>query len=378
MNDAKPPVEDSAGSAFPWPLSRFERQIPGEQGAVARFINAARQSQAEKARAASDGRVRRAIHAKGHGLVVGNFHVHEPANRDYRAGLFQQRKSYKVLLRPSNGDSAVRADGARDAHGLAMRVVLTEADLRQLGGALLVTPATEQLLGQDFVFMDEPEFFVPNIDSLAELFDVLRETDVWQKLSGAAKLLRKQEDPLRIIALLAKTFTRQLRHPLATTFHSASPYALGDNHVVKYSVEPANPARFAKLPISSEPNYLRTALAESLRDEPIELKFFIHVMSESMVPVGYGSLADIVENATLSWPALGSIKLQVASIELPRQDPTDAASQETAETFRFNPWHSLEAHRPLGSLNRARLSAYPASQRYRSEGAAAKVPNAAE
>ncbi|HET9933271.1 MAG TPA: hypothetical protein VFQ35_21350, partial [Polyangiaceae bacterium] len=176
----------------------------------------------------------------------------------------------------------------------------------------------------------------------------------------------KQEDPLRIIGLLAKTFAQRLKHPLATVFHSASPYGLGDHHAVKYSVEPATPQRFAALSAGSETDYLRDALAESLRDEPIELKVFIHVMSPRMVPLGYRSLAHIVEDATLDWSQLGAIKVHVASIELPQQDATNADSLQTAERFRFNPWHALAAHRPLGSLNRARLSAYRASQSYRS------------
>jgi hypothetical protein len=38
----------------------------------------------------------------------------------------------------------------------------------------------------------------------------------------------------------------------------------------------------------------------------------------------------------------------------------------------------LEAHRPLGSLNRARLSAYRASQRFRAGGPGLGVSDAAQ
>ena len=372
------PETHLASEIFPWPLSRFEQTIAGEQAAVNRFIQTAHETQEQEARASSDGAVRRAVHAKGHGLIAGNFHVHEPANADYRVGLFQKRATYKVLLRPSNGATGVRSDVGRDAHGLAMRVLLSKTDLEQSGLALMVTPETRYPFGHDFVLMDEPSFFVPNIDALAELFAIIREEDPWQKAVNAVSLLSRQDDPLRVIALLAKTFTRRLKHPLATVFHSASPYALGADYVVKYSVEPANPQRFAQLAAPADADSLRSALAASLREEPIELKFFIHALSPRMVPRGHGSLAHVVENATLDWSALGAVKVQVASIELPLQDPTTTESLQAAESFHFNPWHALEAHRPLGSLNRARLSAYRASQRFRSGSPGSGVPDAAQ
>ena len=33
----------------------------------------------------------------------------------------------------------------------------------------------------------------------------------------------------------------------------------------------------------------------------------------------------------------------------------------------FNPWHGLAAHRPIGSIMRARMMAYPRSAQFRGE-----------
>ena len=35
------------------------------------------------------------------------------------------------------------------------------------------------------------------------------------------------------------------------------------------------------------------------------------------------------------------------------------------ENLSFNPWRTLPEHRPLGSINRARLQVYPAISRFR-------------
>jgi len=63
---------------------------------------------------------------------------------------------------------------------------------------------------------------------------------------------------------------------------------------------------------------------------------------------------------------LGAEKVHVANVVIGPQDPTSLERMQLAELARFNPWNALRQHRPVGSLNRARLAAYRASQRYRS------------
>ena len=66
-----------------------------------------------------------------------------------------------------------------------------------------------------------------------------------------------------------------------------------------------------------------------------------------------------VENATVEWPEDESPYQPVARLILP---PQEAFSRERAEVIdenlSFCPAHSLAAHRPLGSIMRARMKAY--------------------
>ena len=72
-----------------------------------------------------------------------------------------------------------------------------------------------------------------------------------------------------------------------------------------------------------------------------------------------------VEDPTLSWNSLADIVVPVAEIEIRGQDFTDPARLCQAENLSFTPWHCLEAHRPLGGLNRLRLQVYRASRSVR-------------
>jgi hypothetical protein len=75
-----------------------------------------------------------------------------------------------------------------------------------------------------------------------------------------------------------------------------------------------------------------------------------------------------VEDATAMWDESKSPYIPVARIEaLPQESWSDEAATSIDRTLTFNPWHGLAAHRPLGSIMRARKVAYPASARFRLE-----------
>ena len=50
--------------------------------------------------------------------------------------------------------------------------------------------------------------------------------------------------------------------------------------------------------------------------------------------------------------------MPVARLRLPAQRFDSDAQLAFADALRYNPWHSLPAHRPLGNSNRARLRMY--------------------
>lgn len=75
-----------------------------------------------------------------------------------------------------------------------------------------------------------------------------------------------------------------------------------------------------------------------------------------------------VEDASAEWGEDESPYQTVARLRFPRQDAfTPERRAHVDEALSFCVSHSLAAHRPLGSINRARLRAYPEMARLRRE-----------
>jgi hypothetical protein len=65
-----------------------------------------------------------------------------------------------------------------------------------------------------------------------------------------------------------------------------------------------------------------------------------------------------IEDATVKWPEHLSPYVPVAQLRLPAQSFDSDAQLGFADGLRYNPWHSLPEHRPLGNSNRARREMY--------------------
>jgi hypothetical protein len=66
-----------------------------------------------------------------------------------------------------------------------------------------------------------------------------------------------------------------------------------------------------------------------------------------------------IEDASVRWPEERSPYLPVARITAPSQVAwSEARSAIVDDRLAFNPWHGLTAHRPIGSIMRARKMAY--------------------
>jgi hypothetical protein len=75
-----------------------------------------------------------------------------------------------------------------------------------------------------------------------------------------------------------------------------------------------------------------------------------------------------VEDAAVVWPEDESPYVTVARITAPAQNTWSAEKQVAVDAgLSFSPWHALAAHRPLGSVMRARKTAYEQSAKFRAE-----------
>ncbi|RZK27887.1 MAG: catalase, partial [Hymenobacter sp.] len=154
-------------------------------------------------------------------------------------------------------------------------------------------------------------------------------------------------------------------HPLAEAYYSQVPLRYG-SYIAKLEVVPVSAAQQAladagvKVDGDKDPNALRTATVGYLREHDAEFEIRIQLCTDlEQMPI---------EDATKEWSEQDSPYLPVARIRLPRQEAYSEARQHYVEGLSFSPAHTLEAHRPLGSIMRARLQAYPAMSQIRRQG----------
>jgi hypothetical protein len=298
--------------------------------------------------------------------MTATFEVADNLDPRYAKGLFANPGTYAAVVRTSNTEDTRRPDSKRDGRGVAIKVLgagrpvdavvhpQPEKRPAPCDDALGVAESSPDAISQDFLLIAHPTFFCDDIRDFA-VFRSLIDVQVPYRWLGAVVLGLK--DPRKALILLG-AFFRRVNHPFEVTYHSMTPYTLGEDTVVKYIVAAEDQKRFSgfRAPAGTD-NALSVTLKDSLAgDTPIVLHLDVHAPPPDQVDV---------EATTRDWDRKAYPPVRVATITIPPQDPTTPARLEQGERTTFNPWNARKEHRPLGSLNRARLAIYRASAEVR-------------
>jgi hypothetical protein len=151
----------------------------------------------------------------------------------------------------------------------------------------------------------------------------------------------------------------KIDNPLYTRYWSMVPYQLGtgpDAVAIKFSADFEPGSEQVDAPDKSDPNFLRHAMARTLRQR--EAKFIFRIQPRTSPELS-------VEDSRIEWPEKTAPFHSVASITIPRQN-FDTKPRDTAcELLSYSPWHALPDHKPLGSVNRMRKVIYEAISAFR-------------
>ncbi|AUX40400.1 hypothetical protein SOCE26_018010 [Sorangium cellulosum] len=301
--------------------------------------------------------MRRQSHAKAHGLVQAELTVEPGLPAELAVGLFAAPGTYKAWVRYSSSSGTPQADAKADVRGMAVNVLGVE------GHKALGKHAPDE---QDFLMVNGKGFLVATASDYVEFTQAIASTgSPAQFFLGFPRAAR-----LRGARNLAAMVLQRVRNPLAIQYWSTVPYRFG-GAAMKFTARPRKPEGFVwSLP--DDPDYMRKALSATLAKETVELDF--------MVQLQVDPVAMPVEDATVQWSEWRSPFRKVATIRMAPQQPDTDERLALAESMVFSPWHALEAHRPLGPMNRARRIVYEADVRLRHErnGVAEAVPEAAE
>jgi hypothetical protein len=145
--------------------------------------------------------------------------------------------------------------------------------------------------------------------------------------------------------LYAKTHT----NPLYEQYWSCSSYRLGDEQAIHYSIRPRRLAR-TRMPRHPSDDYLREAMVATLAHTHVDFDIVVQRQTDARrMPI---------EDDGVEWPESLSPFVPVATLHVPAQRFDSDRQLAFADNLSYNPWHSLAAHRPLGSQNRARRVIY--------------------
>ena len=98
-------------------------------------------------------------------------------------------------------------------------------------------------------------------------------------------------------------------------------------------------------------------MVNAVTGAPWTFDFMVQIQTDShLMPI---------EDATVKWPENLSPYITVARLHLPAQRFTSDEQLAFADGLRYNPWHSLPDHKPLGNSNRARKTMYSELARLR-------------
>ena len=333
---------------FSGPVST-EEQIPDDEAALTQGIIEDAISVVEQHR--DNTRVLRDAHAKAHGCVKAEVTVLPNLDVALRQGVLSEPgKTWQAWMRLSNGNAYPQFDRARDARGMAIKL------LDVPGNTLLSSPATAG--NQDFVMFNHPTFFVRDVAEYKQNFAAQA---AGQKVLAFFPSWDPRSWEIRHLIIALKTLSPAPESPVATTYNSIAPFKLGP-HNIKYRVIP-DPASCPSYELPEQnadlPNFLRSALYQQLSLDRMPACFALQVQRQN--PEYYMP----IEDPSVEWSEAISPFETVATIKVPAQDFDSREQNLLCDNLSFNPWHALPEHRPIGGINRLRKAVYEAVSVYR-------------
>ena len=299
----------------------------------------------------------RAVHAKAHGLLEGVLAVDRGLPPELAQGLFARPGQHGVFLRLSTNAGDILDDAISLPRGLAMKVLDVEGT--RLPGA--------EGDSQDFVMVNAPVFLAKTAKQFLGNLKLLAHTT--DKFEGGKKalsaVLRGVSAALGAVGLQSGAINAlggaPNVEPLGETYFSVTPFRYGD-YIAKFQMRPVAPAMMALSGKTIKPQGDRDAIRHAVQREARTMD----MVWEFRVQLCRDLKNQPIEDPTVEWSEKEAPFQRVGEVRAPAQDSWSRELVDRIDnSMRFSTWTGLEAHRPLGNINRARRDAYRHSADFR-------------
>ncbi len=282
------------------------------------------------------GGVERGGNTKTHGIVRGEFIVHDNLPPEFRHGIYAKPQTFRAWVRFSGPGPYVTPD-IDDVGFMSVSI-----KLMGVPGPKLMEEEKHTI---DMFGVSPPTFVTPDTKANAQLQkESLKNAQIFYFLNFHRSHV--------LDLIMQSLFIKTQSSPLEAPYFSCVPYLLGEGRAMQYSVWPKTKKRtpIPRLPFRPPDDYLRDAMVASLAGGDVELDFRLQRQTDPhLMPL---------ENNAVLWPEKLSPRVSVATLRLPRQKFDSPAQLEFAKKLSYNPWHTIAEHRPLGNQSRARQRMY--------------------
>lgn len=329
-----------------------ERPLPNEEQYIQSIIDELKAFTRENW---APGAAQRFGNTKTFGVLRAEFTVLDGLPEHTRRGLFVSPATYPAWVRFSGPGPYWPSD---------------LNDLGQCSVAIkVIGVAGDKLLDdeertQDLILVSPASFVTPNIRENAKM-------QRWVRAKAPIVYAFKPGDSHILQLIMQLLYSPMHANPLEIQYYSNVPFLLGQDQAVQYSLKPVQKGR-SRIPVKPTDDYLRDAMARTLAAGDWEMDFMVQVQTDPhRMPI---------EDATVKWPERMSPYIPVARLRLFQQQFDSNEQLAFADVLRYNPWHSLPEHQPLGNSNRARRRMYAelAQFRQRINGVAHVEPDGSE
>jgi hypothetical protein len=289
------------------------------------------------------GAFERGGNTKTHGIVRGEFIVHENLPTALRHGIYAEPKTYRAWVRFSGPGPYITPD-IEDVGFMSISI-----KLMGVPGPKLMD---DEKFTQDMFGVSTPTFVTPDTKANAQLqIESVKNAQIFYFLN-----FRR---PHVLDLIMQSLWIKTQSSPFEAPYFSCVPYLLGEGQAMQYSIWPKSrkKTRIPRLPFRPPHDYLREAMVASLAKGDVELDVRLQLQTDPhLMPI---------ENNAVLWPEKLSPRISAATLHLPRQKFDSPSQMEFAKRLSYNPWHCIPEHRPLGNQSRARRRMYSELSRLR-------------